>query len=299
MLQSRATVPFHKYRFSMSFSHPSGAEVADIVCGVGRAVLGEGLQSDIQIKRDGSFVTDHDHDIQTRLYELLHARWPEISFLAEEMSDTEQTEVITTAERFWCLDPLDGTTNFTSGLPFYGISLAFMEQGVASLGIIFDPIRDECFLANAGGGAFLNGRPLKTTQATRSLHCIACVDFKRLARTLSEHLVARPPYKSQRNLGACVLEWCWLAANRFQLYLHGGQKLWDYAAGNLILREAGGSAVTLDGSPIPGKDQFKSRKISVVAASNPALLDDWLSWIHDRADLYNLLLNAKGAPSTS
>lgn len=281
----------------MSFAHPSGAEVAEIVRDVGRSVLGDGLKSDVQVKRDGSFVTDHDLDLQTRLSGLLQEHWPDVPLLAEEMSDAEQNEVIAGSERFWCLDPLDGTTNFTSGLPFYGISLALVEQGYANLGVIYDPIRDECFVASAGRGAFLNGRPLKTKQTTRSLHCIACVDFKRLARTLSEHLVARPPYKSQRNLGACVLEWCWLAANRFQLYLHGGQKLWDYAAGNLILREAGGSAVTLDGTPIPSEGQFKSRKISVVAASNPALLDDWLSWIHERADLYNLLLNAEAVHS--
>ena len=73
--------------------------------------------------------------------------------------------------------------------------------------------------------------------------------------------------------------------------------MWDYAAGSLILREAGGRAVTLEGADIPGKDQYRNRKISVVAASNPALLDDWLSWIHDRADLYNLLINT-GADSS-
>jgi myo-inositol-1(or 4)-monophosphatase len=282
----------------MSFPHPSDAEVADIVRGVGRSVLGEGLKSDIQIKRDGSYVTEHDLEIQARLFKSLTERWPGIPLLSEEMSDSERSEVISREERFWCLDPLDGTTNFTSGLPFYGISLALVEEGISRMGIVYDPSRDECFTASAGTGALLNGMPLRTRQTTRSLHCIACVDFKRLARTLSEHLVARPPYKSQRNLGACVLEWCWLAANRFQLYLHGGQKLWDYAAGNLILREAGGSAVTLDGCPIPDKDQYKSRKISVVAASNPALLDDWLSWIHDRADLYNLLLKAESAKSS-
>jgi len=277
----------------MSFPYPAGSEVANIVRGVGRSMLVHGLQSDVQVKRDGSFVTDHDFDIQTKLFELLRSRWPDIPLLGEEMPEDQQHEIISNAERFWCMDPLDGTTNFTSGLPFYGISLAFIEHGLATVGVVYDPVRDECFMATSGGGAYLNGASLETTQDTRSLHCIACVDFKRLARTLAEHLVAQPPYKSQRNLGACVLEWCWLAANRFQLYLHGGQKLWDYAAGNLILREAGGCAVTLEGTQIPVADQFRSRKISVVAASNPALLDDWLSWIHDRADLYNLLISTK------
>lgn len=282
----------------MSLLYPVVNEVAEIVCRVGRAALTNEYAPPVQVKRDGSFVTKRDTDIQTKIAELLHSKWPGIPLLGEEMTDAAQEEVLKEAGQFWCLDPLDGTTNYTSGLPFYGISLALIEGGLARLGVVYDPIRDECFTAALGSGAWLNGTALHTTQAARSLHCIACVDFKRLARTLAEHLVAQPPYKSQRNLGACVLEWCWLAANRFQLYLHGGQKLWDYAAGSLILREAGGRAVTLDGTQIPNKDQYRSRKISVVAASNPALLDDWLSWIHDRADLYNMLINTSTARSS-
>lgn len=275
----------------MSIASPDVDEVAGIVRRVAHEVLADGDRPDVQIKRDGSFVTEHDLGIQTRLSALLKTDWPEIPVLGEESPEEQREEILRNESRFWCLDPLDGTTNYTSGLPFYGISLAFIEDGLPLLGVVYDPVRKECFTARLGGGAHLNGITLRTAQGAHSLHCIACVDFKRLARTLAEHLVAQPPYKSQRNLGACVLEWCWLASNRFQLYLHGGQKLWDYAAGNLILREAGGAAVTLDGSEIPGKNQLRSRKISVVAASNPALLDDWLSWIHDRADLYNLLIS--------
>lgn len=281
----------------MSFPYPVVDEVAEIVSQVGQATLTQDLRSTVEIKRDGSFVTKCDTDVQHRLEALLHAKWPQIPLLGEEMADSERDAVLQEAALFWCLDPLDGTTNYTSGLPFYGVSLALIEQGFSRLGVVYDPMRDECFTATRGGGAKLNGAPLYTMQSTRSLHCIACVDFKRLARTLAEHLVAQPPYKSQRNLGACVLEWCWLAANRFQLYLHGGQKLWDYAAGSLILCEAGGRAVTLDGTQIPSEDQYRSKKISVVAASNPALLDDWLSWIHDRADLYNLLINTSTGAS--
>lgn len=281
----------------MSFSYPVVDEVADVIKQVAHATLTQDLRSTIEIKRDGSFVTKCDTDVQHRLQALLHEQWPQIPLLGEEMTDSERDVILQEADLFWCLDPLDGTTNYTSGLPFYGVSLALIDRGLSRLGVVYDPVRQECFTATLGAGAKLNGTPLHTMQTTRSLQCIACVDFKRLARTLAEHLVAQPPYKSQRNLGACVLEWCWLAANRFQLYLHGGQRLWDYAAGSLILCEAGGRAVTLDGTQIPSENQFKNRKISVVAASNPALLDDWLSWIHDRADLYNLLINTNNVTS--
>ena len=86
-----------------------------------------------------------------------------------------------------------------------------------------------------------------------------------------------PPYRSQRNLGASVLEWCWLAAGRVQLYLHGGQKLWDFAGGNLILTESGGAATSLSGVPL---DCGSLRKRSVVAAISPELLEQWASWLN-------------------
>jgi len=275
---------------------PDLDDVATIVRDTGAAMLGRTRpgQHQLTVKRDGSFVTDLDVQLQTELAAKLGERWPGIPLMGEEMSRDDHLQVLQSdVQSFWCLDPLDGTTNFTCGLPFYGISLALLEDGLPVLAVVYDPNRDECFTARAAGGAFLNGDVLKTGRDAETEHCVACVDFKRLARTLAEHLVAHPPYKSQRNLGACTLEWCWLAANRFQLYLHGGQRLWDYAAGSLILYEAGGRAVTLDGTPIPDRDsaRFPGRKVSVAAASNPDLLEDWRSWITERAELYNLLFN--------
>ena len=279
-------------------NHANLDRLAAIVRGAGGGLRDAGMQSSVSVKRDGSFVTEWDLRIQRDLDRHLEREWPGIPMVGEEMSAQDREAVLRSdAECFWCLDPLDGTTNFTSGLPFFGISLALIRGGEPTLGVVYDPNRDECFTALAGGGAYLNGQRLYTGSDASTLHRIACVDFKRLGRTLAEHLVAQPPYKSQRNLGACVLEWCWLAANRVQLYLHGGQNLWDYAAGSLVLREAGGRAVTLDGREIPDPDsqQFLRRKVSVVAASNPALLDLWWSWIAERAELVNLY-NADPAP---
>lgn len=266
--------------------------VASVVRDIGRDVLVSGQHKTVDTKRDGSCVTDVDLNIQKQLEEFLTQAFPDIPLLGEEMPEQEREQILrSNNSRIWCLDPLDGTTNYTSGLPFYGISLALMQNQVPRLAVVYDPIRDECFTAQMGEGAWLNGERLSCSVERRTSRCIACVDFKRLARTLAEHLVAQPPYKSQRNLGACVLEWCWLAADRFQLYLHGGQHLWDYAAGCLILREAGGSAVTLEGVDIPVSSHYLNRKISVVAASHPTLLEDWWSWISDRAELYSLLMH--------
>ncbi len=279
-------------------NHSNLEQLAAITREAGRDLRDTGLQASVSVKRDGSFVTEWDLRIQRDLGRRLAQEWPGIPMVGEEMSAEDRDAVLRSdAECFWCLDPLDGTTNFTSGLPIFGISLALIRGGEPTLGVVYDPNRDECFTALAGGGAYLNGKRLYTGSDASTLHCIACVDFKRLGRTLAEHLVAQPPYKSQRNLGASVLEWCWLAADRVQLYLHGGQNLWDYAAGSLVLREAGGRAVTLDGMQIPDPDskQILRRKVSVVAASNPALLELWWSWIAERAELVNLY-NADPSP---
>lgn len=276
---------------------PALTTVSELVRGIGLELLsGACRHEEISAKRDGSYVTDIDLALQQRICAALKSAYPDIPFIGEETPESERDRILASgARRVWCLDPLDGTTNFTSGLPFYGISLALLADRMPVQGVVFDPIRDECFTALAGGGAWLNGHRLPGAERRSTAHCVACVDFKRLPRTVAEHLVARPPFKSQRNLGACVLEWCWLAADRFQLYLHGGQHLWDYAAGSLILREVGGSAVTLEGVQVPGTGLYLNRKVSVVAASHPDMLEEWWSWITDRADLYTLLVHRNAA----
>jgi myo-inositol-1(or 4)-monophosphatase len=108
---------------------------------------------------------------------------------------------------------------------------------------------------------------------------MAQIDFKRLPPGLARELVAQPPYSSQRNFGASTLEWCYVAAGRFDVYLHGGQKLWDYAAGSLILEEAGGFMCTLQ------HDDFWSDtlwKRSAIAARESRLFDAWKRWIRAR-----------------
>lgn len=276
---------------------PTLERLSELVRDIGLEMLsGARKHEEMTAKRDGSYVTDIDLALQQRICAALNEAYPDIPFVGEETPEAERSRILQSgAPRVWCLDPLDGTTNFTSGLPFYGISLALLEDRMPVQAVVFDPIRDECFSAWSGGGAWLNGARLPGAAKRSTAHCVACVDFKRLPRSVAEHLVARPPFKSQRNLGACVLEWCWLAADRFQLYLHGGQHLWDYAAGSLILTEAGGSAVTLEGAPVPGTDLYLNRKVSVVAAGHPDMLEEWWSWITDRADLYTLLVHRNTA----
>lgn len=240
------------------------------------------LASDVAVtgreKRDGSLVTEVDEALQTTLAGALARRWPQFPLLGEEMTAGEQRRLLAEhADGVWCLDPLDGTTNFASGLPFYSVSLALLVNGRAVLGVVYDPQRRECFSAAAGEGAWLDGRPLSLAETAGALRdCIGVVDFKRLDKTLAARLAQSGPYRSQRNLGSCALEWCWLAAGRAQLYLHGGMKLWDYAAGSLILAEAGGRSCTLDGEAVEVAEVVPR---SVLAAVDAGLFRQWYDWL--------------------
>lgn len=230
-------------------------------------------------KRDGSIVTQVDRHMQGRLQAELAQRWPGFGFLGEEMAAGEQGRLLAglrAGTDLWCLDPLDGTSNFVAGVPYFAVSLALLSAQGARLAVVYDPNRGECFTAQHGGGAALNGAPLRTPAPVALAAAVAGVDFKRLPPRLACRLGERPPFHSQRNFGASSLDWCWVAAGRLQVYVHGAQQLWDYAAGNLILAEAGGCAYTL------AREQVFVAALTprfVVAAVAPALLAEWQAWL--------------------
>lgn len=231
------------------------------------------------LKRDGSIVTVADQVMQDRLQRELAERWPQYAFLGEEMPAREHRKLTTAGSpAMWVLDPLDGTSNFSAGVPFFSVSLALVVEGRVELGLVYDPVRDEAFYAQRGVGAWLNGLSLGTRAPLNIplASVIAVIDFKRLDAALAARLGTQPPYGSQRNFGSSALDWCWLADGRFHVYLHGGQKLWDYVAGSLILTEAGGQAVTLEGDDI-STNSLDAR--SVVAARDAQLFDDWKTWV--------------------
>ncbi len=231
-----------------------------------------------KLKRNGTVLTEADLAMDWRLNEALGRRWPGIRFLSEEMPADEQMALLRDAQGpLWCVDPLDGTSNFAAGLPFYAVSLALIMDAEPVLGLVYDPERDECFAALKSKGAWLNGSRLTARRFAIPLHrTVALVDFKRLPSHLARALACKAPYGSQRNLGACALEWAWIAAGRGHVYLHGGQKLWDRAAGALVLSEAGGYAATLE-----GKSSLEPSlgATAVVASGDPVLFGAWRKWV--------------------
>jgi len=244
-------------------------------------ILPRYLKSAHNRKADGSLFTEADMASQQRFSEALPAFLPG-AVLGEEMTAAEQAALWKEGARgLWCIDPIDGTTNFANGIPLFAVSIAYLIDHEPVIGVVYNPITDESFYAARGAGAFLNGTELPLRAgATELRDAVAGVDFKRISHHLGDELAVRPPYYSQRNFGSSALEWCFVAAGRLDVYLHGGQMLWDYAAGRLILAEAGGVAEALDGGVLMSGPAIKR---GVIAATSPALFTEWSAWVKARS----------------
>ncbi len=252
----------------------SWSAIDRIVRDAGRTILLPAFErhhgSDVRRKADGSVVTDTDCHCQRFIRDRLRSLTPEFPFLGEEMDVVQQRALIQTDLPCWCLDPLDGTSNFIAGMPCFAISLALLYRGEAVAGWIYDPVADELFRAVPGGKAVsCNEESLLPPAAPPLRETIGFIDFKRLPAEIATRLALNPPCRSHRNLGSCALEWAWLIAGRSQFIIHGGESVWDYAAGLAMAQLAGCCVTDFSGAhPLQGQ-QLKS---SILAAVNAPLL---------------------------
>jgi myo-inositol-1(or 4)-monophosphatase len=164
-------------------------------------------------------------------------------------------------------------------VPYFAVSVALMEGDRPLFGTVLDPVADEAFFAARGAGAWLNGAPLRVSAREMPLsQAVAEVDLRRTLPHLRHALKDRLPCARRLTSGSSALSWCHLAAGRRDLFLHAGQKLWDYAAGALVAQEAGARAATF------GEDDFwagPAWERSVIAAPTPALFAAWRDWVRD------------------
>ena len=248
------------------------SEVVQLARKTGQAIKPWFSDVSPEIKSDGSWLTKAD----TLAHDLLFEKLPEICdvpVLSEELSSIEQQNIIDTAQDgYWCVDPLDGTSNFTQGIPYYCVSIALIDSGEVKLGVVYDPNRDECFHACDDSESCIDGVPIKVTELNCIADATALIEMKRIPNQVATELVLKSPYRSQRSFGASALDLCWVAAGRCQLYLHGEQRLWDYVAAAKILQNAGGKSETFDRKALFQND-LQSK--TVIAASTEASMTQW------------------------
>ncbi len=233
-------------------------------------------------KKDGSLLTEIDVQAHTELIRKL-TQIVDFPVLSEELTVSEQQAILNMeCQSYWCIDPIDGTSNFVAGIPYWCVSIALVVEGQVKLGVVYDANRNECFSATISSATFLNRQPLQLnkpkTTITELKDCMAMIDFKRLQSIIAQKIVTNPPYRSQRSFGASALDLCWIAAERCQVYLHGHQKLWDHAAGLLILHQSEGRAETFQGDTV-FKNNLEPK--SVMAASNELLMSKWKAYYQE------------------
>jgi myo-inositol-1(or 4)-monophosphatase len=223
---------------------------------------------EVRKKGPADLVTQADLASQEAVRRTVLGAFPSHSLLGEEKDPGETPGQ--RAEYRWIVDPLDGTTNFVHGVPHYCVSLALERNGELLVGAVFDPLLDECFMAAAGRGASLNGRPIGVSRVISLSEALAAVGFppnvSRDAPDVKLFLEMLCRCQAIRRGGSSALNLCYVAAGRFDLYWSFSTKIWDVAAGVLILREAGGLLTSANGG------DFRLEEAHFLAAATPELL---------------------------
>ena len=230
---------------------------------------------DFEINKKGpiDLVTEVDLAVERMFRALIAERFPDHQILAEELGGAAAAP----PGPCWVFDPIDGTTNFAHGLPIFCASLALEIDGTAQVGAMYDPNRRELFTAERGGGAFLNGAPLRVSAATRLVDAMLVTGFPYDVHSRVDEIVGLfgafvGQARAVRRLGSAAIDLCYLAAGRLDGFWESDLKPWDSAGGALIVSEAGGRVTGTDGGA------FTSRGGQVLA-TNGHLHDAMLATI--------------------
>jgi myo-inositol-1(or 4)-monophosphatase len=238
---------------------------------VGMLLLGHFQSTDLhaELKGDHSLVTQADLEADRLIKTAIQEHYPDESLLSEERQPGETHTELSVDRPVWVIDPLDGTTNFSLGLHYWGVLLARLIDGWPEQAVLYFPAIDELYYAERGRGAYLNHTPLqvKPPQANRPLSFFACC-----SRT-QRHYQVSVPYKA-RILGSAAYTLCTVARSTAILGFEATAKLWDLAGPWLVVCEAGGVIETLDGSqpfPLDAAGNYAERSFPILAAANPGI----------------------------
>ena len=230
-----------------------------------RRDFGEVENLQVSRKGPGDFVSQADHKAEKLLHETLLKARPDFGFVMEEGGVVEGKDK---AHR-WHIDPLDGTLNFLHGLPHFSVSVGLEREGAVIAGVIYDPIKDELFIAEKGKGAFLNNRRLRVSARDElsasvigtGIPSIAKRDHPAYLKELGQVMMKTA---GVRTLGSAALDLAYVAAGRLDAFWETGLNSWDVAAGVILVREAGGYVSTSSGV------EFSLESLSI-AAGNTAI----------------------------
>lgn len=202
-----------------------------------------------ELKGTYDLVTEADRSSERLIVERLRQHFPTHAILAEEGGGHDGT-----SEYRWYVDPLDGTTNFAHGFPFYNVTLALERAGELIAGVIYDPTRDEMFQAELGSGAYLNQESIHVTPTARIEDSLSATGFpsRKRHQNINIHFYYQLAMMSHgvRRAGAAALDLAYVACGRLDFFWEFALNPWDMAAGSLLVREAGGLSTDMQGAPL-------------------------------------------------
>ena len=228
------------------------------------AILLAGYDTEHQVGYKGviDLVTEVDHQSEAFLLGEVRRDFPDHHIFSEESGIIQGS-----AEHVWYIDPIDGTVNYAHHVPVFCVSIAYASSGSLSLGAVYDPMRDEMFLAERGKGATLNGRSLRASSATDLQRSLLATGFPYNAWDTPQDNFANfvkfgKLSQGVRRLGSAALDLCYVAAARFDGFWEMSLNPWDVAAGGLICEEAGARVTNVRGEP-----NYLSLPQSVIASA--------------------------------
>jgi myo-inositol-1(or 4)-monophosphatase len=229
----------------------------------GRILMeGFGRRPRVYYKGRIDLVTDIDRRSEASIVGFLHRRFPDYAILSEEGQGYDGK-----GGARWIVDPLDGTTNYAHGFPFFSVSIALEHQGTLRCGVVYDPLREEWFTAVRGGGAFLNEEPIHVSDTDRLEEAILATGFpydmkESRDNNMNHFYDFSMRAQAVRRPGVASIDLAYVAAGRLDGFWEFKLKAWDIAAGALMVTEAGGRVTDFGGGPL---DIFRAE----IVASNP------------------------------
>jgi myo-inositol-1(or 4)-monophosphatase len=215
---------------------------------------GFGRQLNVEYKGETELVTEADEKAEQKIREILEETFPAYGILAEESGELEGE-----ADARWIVDPLDGTTNYIHGVPFFSVSIALERDGEVVLGVVHEPMANGTYSAERGEGATLNGEPIEVSDTDEPARALVGTSYPddpdELPMSLDLFRRFTNLVRGMRRLGSGALDLCYVAAGRLDGCYEQGFSAWDIAAGALILEEAGGEATSYQGSELDFEDK--------------------------------------------
>lgn len=214
-----------------------------------KSSVGGVRQIERKFGQERNLVTEIDKQSEEIIISRIRNQYPDHDFLAEESGGHDKK-----SDYRWIIDPLDGTLNFTHGVPIFCVSIGLEVKGEVVLGVVYDPNLDELFTAEKGRGAFLNQKPIRVSTTSTLIESLLVTGFPYTIKDNPDNAVQHfvnflMEAQAVRRLGSAALDLCYVAAGRFDGFWEVALSPWDVAAGVLILQEAGGKFTDFHGNP--------------------------------------------------